>query len=261
MRLSNALKYRRATGRVRWEGRAVEDADGFENYVRRVVGPRLNADDLEMASVLHGLASTEMATDAIKRLLDSVPPLKGWEVGETLAECILHQDMGWTVHWPWRTSRDRRTPKASLQGADLAGFVQRDDEIFFLFGEVKTSGEARTPPTVMTGPRGLPRQLQELAHRRDVQWALLLWLDARCRSRAQRDLFKKAARRYLESGGQSFMLVGVLLRDTAPNEHDLCRPAETLSRRLAAAPASVHLVAWYLPVPIDRWPALVGAPT
>ena len=34
-----------------------------------------------------------------------------------------------------------------------------------------------------------------------------------------------------------------------------------LSRQLAAAPGSVDLFAWYLPTPIDRWPALVGEPT
>ena len=57
------------------------------------------------------------------------------------------------------------------------------------------------------------------------------------------------------------MLAGVLLRDTTPDERDLRHPAEALSRRLAAAPGSVDLVAWYLPVPIDRWPALMGEPT
>ncbi len=57
------------------------------------------------------------------------------------------------------------------------------------------------------------------------------------------------------------MLAGVLLPDTTPDERDLRHPAEALSRRLAAAPGSVDLVAWYLPTPIDRWPALVGEPT
>lgn len=261
MRLRNALKYRCAVDRVRWEGRAVEDAVGFQDYMRHVVGPQLNADDLEMDAVLRGLATTEMATGAIERLLDSLPPSQGWEVGEALAECILDHDMGWTVHWLWRTSRDRRTPKARLQGTDLVGFVQRDDEFFLLFGEVKTSGEARRPPTVMTGPSGLPRQLAEIALRPDIQCALLSWLRVRCRSQFQRDLFKKATSRYINSEGQDFVLVGVLLRDTVPDERDLRRPAEVLSRQLPAAPASVRLVAWYLPVEIDRWPALVGAPT
>ena len=191
----------------------------------------------------------------------SAPPLKDWKVGDTLAECILRDDMGWQVHWPWRTSRDLRSPNAGLQGADLVGFVQRDGETFLLFGEVKTSGEARTPPTVMTGPGGLPSQLERISLRPDVQHALLSWLHVRCRSQFHRDLFKKASRRYLESGGQSFVLAGVLLRDTTPDERDLRRPAEALSRQLATAPGSVDLVAWYLPTPIDRWPALVGEPT
>ena len=261
MRLSASLEYRQTMGRVRWEGHAVRDAERFQEYMRHVVARRLTADDSKLATVLRGLASTEMATDAIGQLLASVRPLKGWEVGETFAECVLRDDVGWQVHWPWNTSRDLRSPNASLQGADLVGFVQRDGETFLLFGEVKTSGEAQTPPTVMTGPGGLPSQLERISLRPDVQHALLSWLHVRCRSQIQRDLFEKATRRYLESGGQSFMLAGVLLRDTTPDERDLRHPAEALSRRLAAAPGSVDLVAWYLPTPIDRWPALVGEPT
>lgn len=261
VRLSTSVKYRGTMGRVRWEGHVVQDAERFQDYMRHVVAPRLTADSSRFATVVRGLALTEMATDAVGRLLDSVRSWKGWEVGETLAECVLGDDMDWQVHWPWDTSRDLRSPNASLQGADLVGFVRRDGKTFLLFGEVKTSGETRTPPTVMTGRSGLPSQLKKISLRPDVQCALVSWLEARCQSQVQRDLFEKATRRYLESGGQSFVLAGVLLRDTTPNERDLRRPAEALSRQLAAASGSVDLVAWYLPTPIDRWPTLVGEPT
>lgn len=180
-------------------GHAVQDAEKFQEYMRRVVAPRLTGDDSKLATMLRGLASTEMATDAIGQLLDSTPPPKGWEVGETLAECVLRDGVGWQVHWPWRTSRDLWSPNAGLQGADLVGFVQRDGKTFLLFGEVKTSGEARTPPTVMTGPGGLPSQLERISLRPDVQHALLSWLRVRCRSQFQRDLFEKATGRYLNS--------------------------------------------------------------
>lgn len=249
------------SGQVPREGRAVQDAEKFQDYMRHVVASRLTADGSKLATALRELAVTKMATDAVGRLLDSAPSWKGWEVGETLAECVLRDDMGWQVHWPWKTSRDLRSPNASLQGADLIGFVQRDGKTFLLFGEVKTSGEARTPPRVMTGPNGLPSQLKDICLRSDVQCALVSWLEVRCQSQVQRDLFDQATRQYLESGGQSFVLVGVLLRDTTPDERDLRRPAEALSRQLAAASGSVDLVAWYLPTPIDRWPTLVGEPT
>ena len=260
VRLNAVLKYRRRAGRVEWEGRAVPDVKRFKRYMRHVVGPRLAADDSEIADVLRGLASTKMATEGAEGLLNSVPRVESWQVGEAVAECALGSDIGWKVHWPWRTSRDCRTPGASVPGADLVGFVQRGDDTLLLFGEVKTSGQARTPPTVMTGPSGLPRQLEKIALRPDVQYALLKWLMVRCQSQFQRNLFEKAASRYINSGGRSFMLIGVLLRDTTPDERDLRRPAEALSRRLATAPASVDLVAWYLPIPIDRWPTLAEVP-
>ena len=47
--------------------------------------------------------------------------------------------------------RDRRTPRASLRGADLIGFHCENEALFLLLGEVRTSSEKNTPPRVMRG--------------------------------------------------------------------------------------------------------------
>ena len=50
-------------------------------------------------------------------------------------------NMGMRVDWPWNTVRNRRTPRASLPGADLVGFYRENDTVLLLFGEVKTSSD------------------------------------------------------------------------------------------------------------------------
>jgi hypothetical protein len=197
-----------------------------------------------------------MATQFVERLLEAVPEPEGWEVGEALAECALRDDSGREVHWPWNTVRDRRTPRASLPGTDLVGFYRDGDTVQLLFGEVKTSSDAETPPGVMYGGSGMAWQLHETAKRLDIQHSLLRWLHARCTTDLNRELLEKAVGRYLASDGKELLLVGVLIRDTQPSTRDL----ESRARALAnthPAPTRVELIAWYLPVPITEWPKLL----
>lgn len=86
--------------------------------------------------------------------------------------------------------------------------------------------------------------------------ALLKWLHSRCQSEPYRDLYEKAVGRYLKSEGKELLLVGILIRDTAPNELDLRSRGQTLSNRLSN-PTRIELIAWYLPVPIAEWPKLL----
>ena len=152
--------------------------------------------------------------------------------------------------------RDRRTPRASLPGADLVGFYREDDTVLLLFGEVKTSSDTKTPPGVMNGGSGMTWQLEQSATRLDVQHALLKWLHARCYDSPYHDLYKRAVARYLESEGKDLMLVGVLLRDTTPSERDLKARGKTFAEKLPA-PTRIDLVAWYLPQPIADWSKLL----
>jgi len=239
-----------------WEGRHVPDAERFKRFVREVVRPRVSDAASSFESDLRGLATTGMATEFVEHLLKAVPEPEGWEVGEALAECALQRDSGREVHWPWNTVRDRRTPRASLPGSDLVGFYRDGDSVLLLFGEVKTSSDAGTPPNVMNGGSGMAWQLEQSATRLDIQHALLKWLHARCSSPPYRDLYEKAVARYLKSEGKDLLLVGILIRDTAPSELDLKSRGHALSKKLGT-PTRVELIAWYLPVPIADWPKLL----
>ncbi|MFP4439168.1 MAG: hypothetical protein ACLFVO_18155 [Chloroflexaceae bacterium] len=90
---------------------------------------------------MQALATTEMASDTLLTLLSCEPQYEDWEVGESLAQCLLEAEYG--IHWPWNQERDKRTPRASLPGVDLVGFGRFNHEVWLVFGEVKTSNDQK----------------------------------------------------------------------------------------------------------------------
>jgi hypothetical protein len=234
----------------------VEDVECFTGFLRTVVRSRIRDTESRFEIELRALATTGMDTEFIGRLLESVPEPEPWELGEALAECTLLAEVDCKIHWPWNTVRDRRTPRASLPGTDLIGFCTEADGARLLFGEVKTSSQKRYPPKVMSGGSGMTWQLENSAKTLAVQFSLLHWLHARCTTDEARALYTEAVGRFIRSGGTELTLVGVLVRDTNPNEADLQGRAKKLSRGLDQA-TRVRLFAWYLPVPIANWPKLL----
>jgi len=261
--LTPELRYSGIADFAQWHGHAVIDQDRFRAYIADRVKARVEDTEAHdsFAAELRGMATTGMAIDFVESLLRAVPEEKSWAVGEALAECVLADDDRREICWPWNLVRDRRTPRASLPGADLVGFCKEGDTILLLFGEVKTSSDANTPPNVMNGSGGMAWQLNDEATRLDIQHALLKWLRARCVSREHRALYQAAVQRYVQSLGKEILLVGILLRDTEPNELDVTARAKALAESLGS-PTRIEITAWYLPVPIEDWPALLhgGAP-
>lgn len=256
--LATEICYSGSKDSARWRGLAVKDHDHFKSYLASRVKARVEDDDAQgqFAAELGGMATTGMATEFVEKLLRSVPEEKAWAVGEALAECVLSDDCTREICWPWNLVRDRRTPRASLPGADLVGFCKEGDAVLLLFGEVKTSSDKSTPPHVMNGSGGMAWQLKNEATCLDIQHALLKWLRARCESAEHQALYQAAVHRYVQSLGREILLVGILLRDTEPNELDVTARAKGLAESLGS-PTRIELTAWYLPVPIEDWPALL----
>jgi hypothetical protein len=254
--LASAIVYSGVHQGASWCGRAVNDREQFACFLREVVRPRIADADSGFETDLRSLATTDMATDQVERLLRAVPDPEGWEIGEALAECALLSDSGREFCWPWNTVRDRKTPRASLPGTDLVGFCRIDGSVWLAFGEVKTSSEAKAPPNVMYGGSGMAWQLEQTVKRPDIQRTLLQWLHTRCSSGPHRSLYEAAVRRFLDSGGKELVIVGVLVRDTSPNKADFEARGKALATKLPA-PTRIELFAWYLPVPIIDWPALL----
>ena len=261
--LAPEIRYSGSKDSAQWRGHVVVDEDRFKSYVAGRVKARMEDDEAQgqFAAELHGMATTGMATEFVETLLQAVSEEKSWAVGEALAECVLADDETREVCWPWNLVRDRRTPRASLPGADLVGFCKEGDAVLLLFGEVKTSSDASTPPNVMNGSGGMAWQLKNEATDLNIQHALLKWLRARCASAEHQALYQAAVHRYVQSLGKEILLVGILLRDTEPNELDVTARAKVLAKSLGS-PTRIEITAWYLPVPIKDWPALlhVGAP-
>lgn len=256
--LTSTIIYSGAQKNASWCGRAVEDEYLFRSYLNSRVKARVEDAEIHdpFETELRGLASTGMQTIFVENLLRAVPDEKSWSVGEALAECVLADDDTREIFWPWNLVRDRRTPRASLPGADLVGFCKEGESVMLLFGEVKSSSDAGTPPNVMYGKGGMGWQLEEEATRLDIQAALLTWLRSRCDAPENRELYQAAVKRYVQSFGKEILLVGILLRDTKPNKLDLTARANTLAAKLRP-PTRIEITAWYLPVPIKDWPALL----
>lgn len=247
--LNSTTSYFGSEGVVHWIGHVVEDEEQLATYIRSEVRPRLEDDELPFKADVLALATTHMQTEFLEKFLDSSRLWPIWKLGEAFAECVLRDYPNFNAVWPWNLARDAKTPWASLPGADLVGFCTEENSAVFLFGEVKTSSENRSPPRVMSD---MTQQLLRIIHRRDIKYSLLHWLYARCTSKTNLQLYQTAVRRYMESDGHDFRLIGVLVRDTQPIESDVKSTGKRLISHLHE-PTKAELVAWYSPVKFSRW--------
>jgi hypothetical protein len=246
-------------GSALWRGTSLCDASEFELYLRGPVRKRVEdtAEEERLKTDLKALEFTGMNPAFVEKLLSASPPPIDWEIGEALAECLLEDEFA--VAWPWNENRDRKTPKASLPGADIVGFADDGDGAVFLFGEVKTSSDKGAPPGVMSGRSGLAHQIDDLATSIQIHLALIKWLGARCRDTEFQGRFESALARYVKSEGKDFQLVGVLLRDTPPHADDLRTRGVALAKK--APLPKTRLDAWYAPRSISDWVTLTMAST
>jgi len=244
-------------GSASWEGRQFADKTSFVRFLTTKVKERLDDAEAAFAEELKQLASTGMERKNLADLLKKQPRPLGWEIGESLAECALVDDVPGNVVWPWNNERDKRTPLASLPGADLIGFLEDGPNAWLLIGEVKTSTDLSCPPGVMTGRKGMTWQLLNGVKDLSILWSVLKWLQARCTGPQMRDRFQAAAKRCLTSGYRDVVVVGALVRDTVANPKDLKSRGEELAEHLPT-PTRVLLFAWYLPVAIADLPKLMG---
>ena len=211
----------------------------------------------DVADKLHDLASTGAATRWVTQFLEEATSheVLSWQVGEAIAEAVLESSHG--VIFPWNVRRDERNPRASLQGADIVGISDEPQGCRLVFGEVKSSSDQNSPPTVVTGKSGLDKQLERLIDDKKLKYALIKWLLARVGD-ADDTPFDEALTAFTESEGTSVRLIGVLVRDTPANERDVSQRGRALGERVAE-PGSVELYAMYMPRPMAEWTGWVAA--
>lgn len=204
---------------------------------------------------MRGLASTGFASNSLDDILAAeVPEERDWAIGEAMAEAYLTRRHD--VTWPWNMERDKRTPKASLPGADLVGFEIIGADVRLVLGEVKTSSDSDTPPNVMNGRGGMIHQIDKLASDLGVLNCLLKWLLPRCKGTEYETFFNSAIIRLLHSGNRAVAMFGVLIRDTEPNERDLKARGQSLAVTLLE-PSTCKLISLYLPCAVADLPARI----
>lgn len=201
-----------------------------------------------------GFDANEGLLADIQALENEAVEVQQFRIGEAYAEVILEQKFSCRFHW--NENRDVRNPKGNKTGADLVGFIQRDGEVLFLFGEVKTSSEtANRPPQVMTGGKGIESQLRDLYDDRLKRNILITYLKNKMRYFPDGHPFKtdfEASQRNYYSGIENFHLIGVLIRDVAHDERDVSLSYGRLKNHILE-PKGLNLLALYLPIPKEQW--------
>jgi len=92
--LLSRLCYTAAYGSSSYFGKAVANRSRFATFFHDVAGQRVPDKESGFAANLRGLATTDMAPEQAKRLLQSVLDSRGWEIGKAVAECALREDSG-----------------------------------------------------------------------------------------------------------------------------------------------------------------------
>ncbi len=197
----------------------------------------------DIQELLAGVAETAFEQEQLAQTLADTDYVEDWRVGEAIAEAYLteHRD----CLFPWPDGRDERKNGSSLPGADLVGVQQDEHGDRFVFGEVKTSGEAKYPPGAVYGRTGLKQQLEDLRDKVGIRNDLFKYLGHRAKNATWQDRFKAASKRYLNNTSD-VQLFGVLVRDVEPNVDDVRVRVEKLGSGCPVG-TQIELLALYLP--------------
>lgn len=201
----------------------------------------------ELTSLLAGLVTTEFEQSELAEVLTEEYAFEDWLIGEAIAEAFI-ADRG-RCEYPWPTSRDLKNPNASPAGCDLTGFQLLDDQDLpyrFSFGEVKTSYDQNSPPSVMTS---LGQQLFGLRDDKFVKNELVRYLGRHAIGKPWLSKYQSAAKRYFRSNGTDIAVYGILVRDTAPRETDIRGRAHALA---VDCPASTDIELHAIHIPIGE---------
>ncbi|MDO4226071.1 hypothetical protein [Neisseria sp.] len=194
--------------------------------------------------IINILAETGFSKDDIeKNLVPFTTTPEDWRVGEGIAECYLSEHR--QCFFPWPDSRDERKIGSSLPGADLVGFQTIGNDIYFAYGEVKTSSEAKYPPGVMVGRSGLQSQIEDLKDNDITKRTLMNYLALRCKGKSWESYFKNAAQNFLKCS-KNIRIFGILIRDVPPNDKDLKNRINNLAKTQYPE-THIELLALYLP--------------
>lgn len=220
---------------------------GFREYMlERVIPRRTDAEGMEMVEkVLDNLESSKFKSPALGHLRSPARmPDDPWRVGEALAECYQEDYEG--AWFPHPRLRYERNPYAVAAGPDLVGYAVHGEDVMFLFGEVKTTGSATRPPSVVHDLRAQLKSLLE-GHGPVHLFQNLLKMAATGADEQESARMDKALRSYAE---RRWKTAGVLISDQKPDRADLEAAFAALEKAAGPSGKALRLVALYVPVPV-----------
>lgn len=197
---------------------------------------------------IQSLSQTGFSSDFIEEIVSSGYTVSSrnalfGDFGEVFASLFLASELN--MKFPWPPFWDRKNPNSSLGGADLVGLAYDSEGAQVVVGQVKTSNQDNSPPSVVSNrEHGLISQLAALRQGRKIVLSLIKWLLLRAESEAWKNDFYRAIARY-EKSPTDLSIVGVLIRDCDPAENDLLRAYHTFASEQGAR---IQLFGCYLPV-------------
>ncbi|MBP9017524.1 MAG: hypothetical protein KBG17_07285 [Paludibacteraceae bacterium] len=205
-----------------------------------------------------GFEKSETLLVDIQTLQNQKVDVQDFRIGEALAEVVLEKNL--KCRFYWNELRDARNPKGNKAGADLVGFVEIENYVLFLFGEVKTSSEQQSPPQVMTNPAGMEKQLLDLYCNKDKRLILISYIQNKLNLNNNTNFkndFYAAIKQYYTKNVCNYILYGILVRDTKPDENDLKSSYEKLKKEISKN-AGLNLLALYVPIPKNEWLTIIN---
>lgn len=242
-------EYQKTQDTIEVKGYSVLEADCSTYFFNQVSSKIAEADGAELLrSYLSELETTGFDSGMLlKQTKDLVPAVKDWEIGEAIAETALESEH--EAMFPWETGWDKRTPKASLPGADIVGF-QNKTVPRFIFGQVKSSSERRVPPQIVnSGDDCMREQMYRLDHTEVERMQLIQWLLPRVKGTDWENAFNEALEKYSQ---KDYFLVGVLVsggRDV--NSADLTGICAGIQHNTSNG--DMTLFGYYLPFDKSEW--------
>lgn len=210
----------------------------------------------EHLEIVQSLSDTGFDEAVIMERLFPSEDKEDWEIGEAYAQVYAETNLNSNI--PWGISRDIKKPKSSLPGADIVGIYKQTDDMFFLFGEIKTSSHNEYPPSVMYGKHGLKKQLEDLCENKNITDKLVNYLAYRLKNSELWSLYRNAFFNYMQSDGKKVHILGILVRDVEPRVDDLSAQTKKLER-FAVDGRTIELVGIYVPLAsIKKFPHIVS---
>jgi len=252
--LSIETIYEITNGCTSYQGIALKDK--FKEYLSSRVRERFyDIKGIEsLIEEFKNVPSTGFEEQLLIDIFSTSFSIESWKIGEVLAECYLEDFEKAKIYYT--SSRDTKNPKANPQGADIVGFIDVDKgTTIFLFGEVKTSREKRSPPRIMTAKSGMIDELSNIKNDPGLRNALIKWLGFKVKTLGKDDPFKidyqRALKVYIrERAMNKYFIFGILIRDTNPRDTDLKSTYESLKNNCSIE-MGLKLIALYIPIPIE----------